>query len=282
MSTNFVDKPTLEEYPDWYSERFQDDLHGGSTRQWYEEVTDDGITRLKQSRFWQQLQESLNAWDKDFEQSHEGYSLFGVTQQPQCIQKKPFKSVINKSYRRNVHENCNFDSPPARSPSTAPNPEDRDPEDPKCWFGPHNWLADFSDIFRTRLTATYFDGVRYLANKIGDLAANTTGDSPDVELHATHVGYHAAHIGICHKLELYSYDNNDLVEVPVQLEIQVITGIQATISTMLHRVYEEWRVSEPPRDWEWEHDKPAFSINYLGNALHYIEGMIVMARDQKG
>ena len=66
----------------------------------------------------------------------------------------------------------------------------------------------------------------------------------------------------------------------VRLEVQVTTTIQATISEMLHRVYENWRLTGPPPDWEWDHRNPAFSVNYLGSTLHYLEGMIVMARDQ--
>ena len=58
------------------------------------------------------------------------------------------------------------------------------------------------------------------------------------------------------------------------------TAIQATISDVLHRVYEEWRLSGPPENWEWDYRDPAFSVNYLGSTLHYLEGMIVLARGQ--
>ena len=51
---------------------------------------------------------------------------------------------------------------------------------------------------------------------------------------------------------------------------------------MLHRVYEKWRLSGTPLNWEWDYRNPAFSVNYLGSTLHYLEGMIVLARDQEG
>ena len=280
MPSDFFDKPSYEQYTEWYSRWFQRDLEDGSAEHWYEMVTDAGLRRLEDSAFWQQLQANLHTWDSSFTADHEGYSLFGAIQQPQRITKKTFQSALNKSFRWNVLENDNWPKPPTKLPSTAPMAEEQDPSDSRLWYGPNNWLADFSDIFRTRLTTTYFDGVQYLAEKVKELAEQTTPAQPELRLRASHEGYHAAHLGVYHQLSTFDYENRDPISLQVQLEIQVTTTIQATISEMLHRVYEHWRLTGPPPDWEWDHQNPAFSVNYLGSTLHYLEGMIVMARDQ--
>lgn len=282
MPRTFSDRPTHEEYVDWYEDLLGDNLESGSAEQWFERVTDTGSQELEASEFWRELQRTLSTWNSRFGADHEGYSLFGTTPQPKTIDKKTFESVLNKSFRWNVLENSNWPDPPDKSPSTAPKPDAPDASDPRWWFGPHNWLTDFPDIFRTRLTTTYFDGVRYLADRIMELARQTTPVSPCLRLRALHEGHHAAHLWIYHPLDTYDYDYHDPVSINIRLEIQVTTTIQATISEMLHRVYENWRVNGPPPDWEWDHHNPAFSVNYLGSTLHYLEGMIVVARDKVG
>ena len=279
MPGDFSGRPTYEEYVEWYRYSLEDDLEAGSAELWYQRVTDAGAHELETSGFWQTLQESLKTWNTEFQAAHAGYSLFDAAQQPNQIHKKTFASVLNKSFRWNVLENTKWPHPPGRSPSTASKSEERDRHDPQWWFGPHNWLADFPDIFRTRLTTNYFDGVLYLARRIEEVAEQTTVAPPKLRLRASLEGHYAAHLSFYHRLETHDYDHGDPVSVPVSLEIQITTTIQSTISEMLHRVYEDWRVNGPPPDWEWDHENPAFSVNYLGSTLHYLEGMIVAARD---
>ena len=78
---------------------------------------------------------------------------------------------------------------------------------------------------------------------------------------------------------MQDYVTKEQVTIPVKLEVQLTTTMQASILEMLHSIYERWRISGPPKDWEWDHEGAPFSINYLGSTLHYIEGMIVTTRD---
>ena len=276
------DKPTFENYEEWYYNQVLIDLDDSGTENWYNIVTDAGCQKLQEHPFWTALKDSLGDWNATFVAEHEGYKLLEIAQQPQRIEKKPFRSAVNKSFRWNVRENSRWPEPPEILPSTAPtDTEDRDSEDPDMWYGPNNWLTDFPDVFRIRLIAEYFDGVPFLAEKIEELAMQTTSIPPDVRFRASPDGYHAAHLGIYHKLETLDFPNKDSVELEVKLEIQIVTAIQESISKLLHNVYEEWRLNGPPRDWEWDHESAAFSINYLGHTLHYLEGMIVNARDQR-
>ena len=282
MPSNLSDKPTYEEYVQWYYDQLGDDLESGRAEMWYERVTDAGAQEMETSGFWKALRESLRAWNTSFQLDHSGYSLFETARQPRRIHKKAFESVINKSFRWNVLENTNWPRPPQKSPSTASKSEERDAHDPQWWYGPQNWLADFPDIFRTRLTTNYFDGVRYLAQRVEEIAEQTTVVPPRLRLRASLEGHHAAHLWIYHELDTHDYDNGDPVSVSARLEIQITTTIQATIGEMLHRVYEDWRVHGPPPNWEWDEHNPAFSVNYLGSTLHFLEGMIVVARDRVG
>lgn len=272
------DKPDYDDYASWYEDRFHDDLHAGRAEHWYEMVTDSGLVRLMSAPFWNTLQDRLGLWDAEFQAEHAGYSLFGPVQQTDKIECKPFESVVNKSYRLNVLENANWPEPPER---LTPTNEEIDTDDPRYWFGPHNWLTQFPDIFRARFVTTYFDGVAYLTDAIKALAAEVTNREPEIELKASLDGYHASHIWVNYDLDTLDYDNRDALSARVRLELQVTTTIQATIINMLHSVYQHWRLTGPPRNWEWDHESPAFAINYLGSTLHYLEGMIVVARDQR-
>ena len=283
MPRSVSDKPSnIRSYTKWYDDQFSDDLYGGFAEQWYNEVTAAGIRKLTISDFWTALQQRLHDWNVSYRADHDDFQLCDEALQPKIIETKSFDSVLNKSLRWNVLDNDKWPNPPERLPSTAPASKRPDKEDKLWWFGPHNWLDDFPDIFRTRLIATYFDGVGYLTDRVKELGEDTTFGSPVPMLRAAIDGYHAVHLRFHHRLEHLDYDNSDSVSTLVPLEIQLTTTIQATIGKMLHRVYEDWRLNGVPAGWQWDHRNPAFSVNYLGSTLHYLEGMIVAARDYGG
>ena len=268
MVTDEREKPTFEEYSEWYHEEFADDLRGGKAQQWYERATMNVREAWERSSFWKQLLKRMVSWDVHFKIEHDDYSLFSNLPRDIEIHVKPFESVLNKSFRWNIRDNGKFRDPPPRMKRYIAYPDVPDRHDPGLWFGPQNWLSTFSDIIRTRFVTTYFDGVRYLADRIVELATDTTSSPPALQLRASQYGYFAAHIGVYHELKILDYDHSDPISIRIPMEI-------------LHVVYDNWRTTGPPRDWEWNHRDPAFSINYLGSTLHYLEGMIVMARDAR-
>ena len=154
----------------------------------------------------------------------------------------------NKAFRWNVLENAIWPAPPEKAPSSAAGVKEPDPDDMRLWFGPNNWLTDFPDIFRTRLITTYFDGVRYLAGKVKELAEQTTTPPPKLRFMASLDGYHAAHLWVYNKLETFDYDTGDIIPVQVRLEIQVTTAIQASISDVaascVSRMESSWSPSK--------------------------------------
>ena len=279
MSSHESDKPSsVDDYVEWYSEEFSENLTGGSAAQWYEEVTADAVSGWKKSDFWQSLRARIGQWNRSFAREHDRYTLFEETPLIERIETKPFRSVLDKSLRLNVLANKIWPLPPKKLAKDGSANEDPDPEDPQSWYGPHNWLQTFPDIFRIRLIPTYMDGVRYLADKLKNLAVETTRKTPKLRFRHSNDGYHAVHLSVYHELEAFDYENSDPTSVTCCLEIQVTTTIQATISRMMHDLYADSRLSVPRRDWAWNYRDPSFSVNYLGSTLHYLEGMIVAAR----
>ena len=276
------DPPTFEEYAEWYEDRFYEELYGSPVQNWYRDQTELGQMRLSDSEFWRTLLSRLESWNANYSELTGGYPLW-LSEPAPMIMTKPFDSVIHKSWRWNVLGNGNWPDPPGRPRrSTAPQDGSIDRDDKFQWFGPHNWLTDFPDIFRTRLVTTYFDGVGNLANNVEELGKSLTPTLPEIDMKASHEGYHAVHVGIYQGVLLQDYETRDHAEIEVQLEIQVMTSIHQTINQMLHQLYEDSRSNGAPENWEWDHTSPEFSVNYLGNTLHYLEGMILTARDRRG
>ena len=283
MSIDRSSAPTnVKQYLTWYENTFSEDLNSGIAEQWYGQAKNQGQDAWEKSAFWKALRTQMPEWDSSFADQHNLYRLFGELPSLCTIETKSFGSVLDKSLRWNVRNNEDWELPPKRLREGAEDFDSSDPrclDDPRWWYGPHNWLETFPDIFRIRLIATYMDGVRYLAERIKQLAKETIGEcSPMLKFRHSNDGYHAVHLNIRQRLDgVWDYTGeHDTVETI--LEIQVTTTIQSTIDGLLHKVYETSRLKDPPDDWAWDYRNPAFSVNYLGSTLHYLEGMIVAAR----
>ena len=114
------------------------------------------------------------------------------------------------------------------------------------------------------------------------LLADEMGNSATQRFQARPDGYHAVHVSVNHDFDLLDFSSRDTSIVPSKVEIQVTTLIQETISGLLHYVYERARLEEAPSErWQWNHGSTEFAVNYLGHTLHYLEGMIVVARERQ-
>ena len=67
------------------------------------------------------------------------------------------------------------------------------------------------------------------------------------------------------------------------VEVQVTTRLKEVIGTLLHSVYEVERAADMPEDadWHWDFASRTFKTNYLGHVMHYLDGMIVEAREHE-
>ena len=190
--------------------------------------------------------------------------LFATAEAPELL-RKPFDSVVEKSFRKNVVANRNWPDAPDSG-----------------WITPENWFYELNDIVRTMLVVKYLDGVRFLMNKIAELCTvfkfKYHGD-----MEARDEGYYAGHSYFITEYELPT-KNWQTRRDAVRVEVQVTTQLQDVIRRLSHRHYANRRLEfEPnPVKWQWRYDDPEFTPNYLGHILHYVEGMIMEVRNREG
>lgn len=254
------------EYVAWLKETLDVTLYSRLER-YYQSVTADMKSNLEKSAFWQALPASLRVAEADYRRAHDLPLLSGPAVSP-TVHIKPFESLLEKSYRKNVLNNGNWPDPP-----------------PGGWILPDNWLENLNDILRTTVVVKYFDGVTFLISKLTQLANEQGLDSSSsLEAHMEE-GYYAAHFIARQSVEIPKIDW-DTQRISAAVEIQVTTQLQEVLRSLLHTYYETTRMQpkiEEKSRWQWDHTSEEFSVNYLGHLLHYVEGMIVTVRDkQKG
>lgn len=254
-------RPTIETYHSWFNEKFNIDL-STKPRSIYPYVIQKLNNDFENSLFWKELQGNINNYNDEYYLQN-GYPLLKI--EPMQIYSKPYESLINKSFRKNVLSNNNF------------------PLEPTCgWITPENWFNKIKDLLRTTITVRYLDGVEFIANKIKELAEKNNFIFT-VDFEAREEGYYAAHINIEGKFNIVGNDWDEK-EIEFPIEIQVTTQLQEVIKALLHKMYEEVRTLpaiEKNQKWQWDYKSLEFSSNYLGHILHYMEGMILEVRDKQ-
>jgi hypothetical protein len=232
-------------------------------RTYYESVSNVVLTRFRESEFWKATLDRCSTWDQEYH-IETGYGLFQSTSPPEVLA-KPFMSVLDKAYRKNVVENRNPSSPPRGG-----------------WVLPATWWSQLNDLVRTVFSVKYLDGVETLANRLLDLGSEYSL-AADVSLEARLTGYYAGHAYVSFPVEIPRRDW-DTERVTVKVELQITTQLQDVIRKLLHRHYATSRSStDRGNKWMWDYQSDEFASNYLGHILHYVEGMIMEVRSkQKG
>ena len=281
------DRPqSVREFQEWYRIEFDEGLdeQDRDLDNWYTYVCDQGTAELQESLFWKALQEARPSLERRYRLRHGPSTLWVSDLQPKKIGSKPLASAIDKSYRRNVLENKNpWPTPPELKQSGAED-EDYSPQDYKdsrLWVSPHNWLTEFSDIYRVRFIANYIDGVLFLTKRIKELAENDAQTTCNVDLKNTPYGYFASHLDIEQTLVLPGFKSAEERDITVKLEVQITTAIQSTLLEIQHELYSLSRLNPDPTEWQWQYEDPEFHVNYMGSTLHLLEGMILKARDER-
>lgn len=261
----FSKSMTLQEYQLWlkveHKKFINDELYKN-----YDISTRFAKQQFENSKTWHDLINLLN--NAEFEYSKEKhYDLISrnaeyFSNNKPIIFIKPFDSVVNKTYRKNVLENENWNQSPTDG-----------------WVFPEDWFNKINDILRTLIVVKYADGVVYLVNKLKEYCL-CNKIHIDTYYQAKDEGYYAAHCYIIFPINFpcSPWDNNIKSCI---IEIQITTQIQEVIRKLLHIYYESQRISPQNVDWQWNFKTDEFSVNYLGHILHYVEGLIVDIRDNK-
>lgn len=253
-------KPTQGDYPRWLIGKCsKTDVNSAQKR--LETVSPKLLSDIKASEFWQRLMISLSEVEDRYTSSC-GYKLFARSERPGMVA-KPYSSLLDKSYRKNILLNSDWPEPP----------EDG-------WITPVNWYGRINDIARTTVVVKYLDGVHVFAEHTRRLA-HEFGHEFDVDYEARPEGYYAAHCYVSFNVDIPTLSWETEI-VAARLEIQVTTQLQDVIRSLTHDYYERRRSNIPTSDvkWQWDYTCPEFVPNYLGHILHYVEGMIMDVRSR--
>ena len=232
------------------------------TRAHFELVTRDIAESVSDSVAWRSIIEAMSEANHAY-YARTGFPLvFGQPQKPEIVI-KPFDSALEKSFRKNILLNTRWPEPPALG-----------------WITPLNWFSTMNDIIRTTVVVKYIDGVRFLAEALGN-ACNNVGLPNHVDMEARWEGYYAAHFYVDQEIAVADIQF-DVHRQSVSLELQITTQLQEVIRLLLHENYEESRLVAPGGEdgWKWAYSSREFKVNYLGHILHYLEGLIADVRSR--
>jgi len=223
------------------------------------------------SDFWQEFLKNFDNYDNEYITNSRGYDLFLKTNnriiQPE-IKCKPYASVIDKTYRKNITENAYYPNAPEGG-----------------WIYPDNIFLKIKDIIRTSVVVKYMDGAKFLANKL-DILGRKYDKKIDISYEARWEGYYAVHLNIPQNVKIANINLDKIEYHQILIEVQILTQIQDIIKNLLHKYYENKRsqvIIDPNSkdEWKWDSSCDEFSTNYLGHILHYVEGEIVEIREKQ-
>lgn len=261
------DKPqNLEEYHVWLQKKFDIELPS-EIEQYYNLVSQNLRADFEGSPFWRTLLKELKNYDADYYVISKDFHLYGLDYKP-VLHIKPYPSIIDKSYRKNVVDNNNWPAEPDGG-----------------WIFPDNWFERINDIVRTTIEVKYLDGVEFVCNRLRELCEKQ-GRECEITFEAREEGYYASHAVIKHEFKI-THVNWTTKIILVSIEIQITTQLQELIKKLLHAHYEERRIEQKDfrknnkKKWQWDYKCDEFATNYLGHILHYIEGMIMDVRDRR-
>lgn len=254
----------IEEYKKWLKEQ-HNILIDKRLSTYYKKVTTLVKNNLESSDFWLQLINNLKEHHDEYLIKSKGYLLLLESAESINILIKPFDSLLDKSFRKNILNNKNFENPPSAG-----------------WIFPTNWLTRINDIIRTTIVVKYLDGVEFILEKLKSFLEHNCNKKCKSHLEAREEGYYAAHLYFKHEFEIPSIDF-DTEFIEISIEIQITTQLQELIKRLLHRYYEKKRLRKKSKEknkWQWNYRSNEFATNYLGHILHYIEGMIMDIRER--
>lgn len=258
---NYLEITSLEEYKSWLEKEIPVwPLAAAEVN--FRSVSANAHLEFDKCAFISAIRKNLDDWNDLYYQDKNGYPLWPSKSPAIEINDKTFDSLINKTYRKNVILNDNWDSPPNDG-----------------WIRQDNWYEEINDLVRTQIVVKYMDGVEFLVEKLIFLAQSMSL-SHRVDYAAKSEGYYAAHF----------YFFNDLViptktfgsqTVTMSMEIQITTQLQDAIAELTHDRYVSNRnFKSSDQDWRWNHKDLNFKPSYLAHILHYVEGMILEIRDR--
>lgn len=252
----------FEQYITWLEDEPTISLDG-EYETYYDDVLAAALRTIETSDAWQTLAVALPDIDGTF-RLNTGFPLMTETRTVPPLKKKPYRSFLEKTFRKNVLGNSQYPDPPAGG-----------------WILPNGWFTQIRDLIRTTFLVRYLDGVQVLAEAFAD-HCDDGGIVHQVDFEARDEGYYAAHFLADFDCEIPRLDWDTEIRT-MTFEVHIATQIQGVLQDLLHPQYEMRRLergTDAVQLWQWDYDSTEFKLNYLGHISHYVDGMIVGLRNQ--
>lgn len=258
--TDKTPKPASEAaFVEWAQKAIAPEF-GTAFRGYYESKIAAVLLSVQQHEFFVGLDREIDAWNAA-EKDATGSQLL-MQRQVLELQRKPFQSVVNKCYRRNVIRNEDFPSPPKGG-----------------WIEPKNVFGRINDLIRGTLVCRYADGPEKLAVHLKGQAEKLGLDSWFYS-QGREDGYYAFHFYVKVPVELYDFNHVPRNEA-VAVEVQITTQLQDVLRQFTHEIYEQNRDTRRREngEWKWQLNSHRFRAGYLSHTLHLLEAIVVQLRD---
>jgi ppGpp synthetase/RelA/SpoT-type nucleotidyltranferase len=261
MSTAGGGRPSEAEYPAWATATFGADFSSDEAAASYALNVSAALNNVQESSFWQDLSARLDALAAKYRDTHKADlspGPFAV-----ALTKKPYASVVDKSYRLNVNWNKDWPDPPGKS----------------GWITDTNLYSHMDDLLRTTIVCNFLDGPEFITTDLAE-AAKQKGLVSTTKKLSRNEGYYAHHLHIAFGVDVF-LRSIGMAKQDLRVEIQVTTQPQEMLRNLTHPYYREQRLQPPGYRDEtaWKFKTNRFRARYLSHALHLLEAMILDVRD---
>jgi hypothetical protein len=243
--------------------KINENKNEGQLKNHYESCTKLAKEQLLKHPFWIELRNSISEWDALYRQESGAEGLYKGTQSDQAsLVIKPWDSLLQKAYKKNVIENRNWPEVPDQG-----------------WVKHDCWFARVGDILRTQFVCRYIDGVEFISNRLVELAKKHNLEFNN-QLKATNEGYYAGHVDLKFDFTITDFEFENIL-VSGWVEFQITTQLKEVVKQLMHVHYESDRIkssSSEVKEWQWDYNAPSFDANYLGHVMHYLEVQILKLR----
>ncbi|UJB70212.1 hypothetical protein HRE53_03465 [Acaryochloris sp. 'Moss Beach'] len=256
-----IDKPSdLAAYYPWAVKHLSCDFDDSKAERVYETNVSNILTSVTQSDFFVEFSEVAATWAEDYLVQTKS-ELFMDSAEPD-LSTKPYTSVVDKSFRKNVLWNKRFPKPPHRG-----------------WVTLDTVYSQLNDLVRGTLVCRFIDGPELVARQIGEYAARR-GLKYRSYSQERESGYYAFHAYVSFPVDVFDIEWNKH-SVAVEVEIQITTQLQEVLRSLTHHLYEGQRLqNDDTEKWKWEFGSNRFKVGYLSHTLHLLESVIVESRDK--
>lgn len=255
----------LSEYLEWARKVLRIDLTESATELLYNSGVGIVQDTLENTPFFQGLVTGLSETMAEYKAQH-GELLFMTEKLEIKLSRKPFDSVLDKTFRLNVVWNKNF----PQSPNGG-------------WVTPENWFSRIDDLIRTSIVCRFLDGPSRVCEFI---SAHATQHALGAQTKSRGLdeGYYAHHVYVRFPVDVLARGRDGAPTVSRQngrVEFQVTTQLQDVLKNMTHRYYLADRSKIEKSDWKWDFQSNRFRARFLSHSLHLLEALIVDVRNNK-